>query len=46
MLYNLIEDPIVQLVLLVTVVVFVMDAYKWILDRVWKLLGGKDDDNL
>jgi len=46
MFYNMLEDPIVQLVLLVTVVVFVMDAYKWILDRVWKLLGGKDDDNL
>ena len=46
MFYNMLEDPIIQLVLLVTVVVFVMDAYKWILDRVWKLLGGKDDDNL
>jgi len=46
MLYNLLEDPIIQLVLLVTLIVFVMDAYKWILDRVWKLLGGKDDDNL
>jgi hypothetical protein len=46
MLYNLLEDPIIQLVLLVTLIVFVMDAYKWILDRAWKLLGGKDDDNL
>jgi len=46
MFYNMLEDPIVQLVLLVTVVVFVMDAYKWILDQAWKLMGGKNDDDL
>ena len=46
MFYNMLEDPVVQFVMLVTVTVFVMDAYKWILDRAWNLLGGKDDDNL
>jgi|TARA_Y100000034_G_scaffold49331_1_gene61000 hypothetical protein len=46
MFYNMLEDPVVQFVMLVTVVVFVMDAYKWILDRAWNLLGGKDDDDL
>jgi len=39
----LLEDPVIQLLLLVVVAVGVFDAFKFAMAWVWKKLGGKDD---
>jgi len=39
------EDPVVQLVIFVTMCVIVMDTFKFIMDWVWKKLGGDDNES-
>ena len=39
----LIEDPVIQLLIIVIIAVGVFDTFKFILNWVWKKLGGKDD---
>jgi len=43
MLDGILADPVVQLVIFVSVVVIFMDAYRWVLNRVWNMLGGDDE---
>tara|TARA_B100000700_G_C14766373_1_gene724575 strand:+ start:68 stop:211 length:144 start_codon:yes stop_codon:yes gene_type:complete len=38
------EDPIIQLVLLVIAGICIFDAFKFILLWVWKMLGGKEEE--
>ena len=43
-LEELIEDPIIQLVLIIIVSIGVFDAFKFALNWVWKKIGGHDDE--
>ena len=38
------QDPIIQFVLFVTLIVFAYDFFKFVLDKFAKLLGFKDDE--
>tara|TARA_Y100001970_G_C14172929_1_gene825199 strand:- start:799 stop:945 length:147 start_codon:yes stop_codon:yes gene_type:complete len=40
----LLEDPVIQLLLMVIVAVGVFDAFKFAMSWVWKKLGGKDEE--
>ena len=40
----LVEDPIIQLVIFVVLFIGVVDTFRFILDLIWKKLGGKEDD--
>ena len=37
------DDPVIQLVIIVVVAVGVFDAFKFAMNWVWKKLGGKED---
>mgnify|MGYP003155258419 CR=1 FL=1 len=39
----LLEDPVIQLVIIVIIAVGVFDAFKFALSWVWKKLGGKEE---
>ena len=41
----LLEDPIIQLLMFVILFVCVMDAFKFALLWVYKMLGGRDEDD-
>ena len=41
---EIINDPVVQLLILVVIAVGVFDAMKLALSWIWKLLGGKQDE--
>ena len=45
MIEELVNDPIVQLLIFVILVIGVFDACKFALSFIWKLLGGKDDED-
>ncbi len=40
---EIIEDPIVKLLIILVITIGVYDAFKFALSWVWKKLGGKDD---
>ena len=41
---DILYDPLIQLVIIVTIAVGVYDMLKFILAWIWKKLGGKEDD--
>ena len=43
-LESLIDDPIIQLLIMVIIAIGVFDAFKFALEWVWKKLGGGDDE--
>ena len=40
----LLDDPIIQLLIIVIIAIGVFDAFKFALSWVWKKIGGKDDE--
>jgi len=43
-LEEIIEDPVVQLLIIVIVAVGVFDAFKFALAWIWKKMGGHDEE--
>ncbi len=41
----LLDDPIIQFLLIVIIAVGVFDSFKFVMNWIWRKLGGKEDED-